>query len=201
MNIRKGFLIAAVIWISACFVGAVPFLISGTFNNFTDAFFEAASGFTTTGASVIDDLETVPGIILFWRSLTHWLGGMGIVVFFAAILPGWGLKGQIAAYAETPGPSKGKLTSRFADTARNLYLIYLGFTAAESVLLRISGMNWFDSVTAAFSTMATGGFANYNDNAAGFPVFSKLIIILFMYLAGINFNLFYRVKRYGFKVL
>ena len=201
MNPRKGFLVATLIWIAACLLGSVPYLISGTFNNFIDAFFEAASGFTTTGATVIDDLSSVHPAILFFRSLTHWLGGMGIVVFFAALLPRWGVRGQIAAYAETPGPSKGKLTSKFADTARDLYLIYIGFTACETLLLKITGMNWLDSITASFSTMATGGFANYNDNAAGFSVLAKVIIIVFMYFAGINFNLFYRVRKHGLKAL
>ena len=201
MNPRKGFLVATLIWVAACLLGSVPYLISGTFNNFIDAFFEAASGFTTTGATVIDDLSSVHPAILFFRSLTHWLGGMGIVVFFAALLPSWGVRGQIAAYAETPGPSKGKLTSKFADTARDLYLIYIGFTACETLLLKITGMNWFDSITASFSTMATGGFANYNDNAAGFSVLAKVIIIVFMYFAGINFNLFYRVRKHGLKAL
>ena len=201
MNPRKGFLVATLIWAAACLLGSVPYLISGTFNNFIDAFFEAASGFTTTGATVIDDLSSVHPAILFFRSLTHWLGGMGIVVFFAALLPSWGVRGQIAAYAETPGPSKGKLTSKFADTARDLYLIYIGFTVCETLLLKITGMNWLDSITASFSTMATGGFANYNDNAAGFSVLAKVIIIVFMYFAGINFNLFYRVRKHGLKAL
>ena len=101
MNPRKGYLIVSAIWVTACIIGAVPFLISGTFDNFIDAFFEASSGFTTTGATVIDDIGSCPKPILFWRCLTHWLGGMGIVVFFAALIPMWGIRGQIAAYAET----------------------------------------------------------------------------------------------------
>ncbi len=201
MNPRKGFLIVSVTWLSACVIGALPYLISGTFDNFIDAFFEASSGFTTTGATVIDDLEAVSTPILFWRSFTHWLGGMGIVVFFAALIPMWGIKGQIAAYAETPGPSKGKVTSRFTETARNLYLIYLGFTAILVIILKILRMSWFDAVTTAFSTMATGGFANYNDNAAGFSVPVKIVLIFFMFFAGINFNLFYKSLRQGPRAL
>ena len=201
MNQRTGFLIVSVIWICACIIGAFPFMISGTFDNFIDAFFEAASGFTTTGATVIHDLESVSRPILFWRCLTHWLGGMGIVVFFAALMPMWGIKGQIAAYAETPGPSKGKLTSKFAETARNLYLIYLAFTVVLVLILKVLKMSWFDAVTTAFSTMATGGFSNYNDNAQSFSIPVKIILILFMYLAGVNFNLFYKSIRRGPRVL
>ena len=130
LNVRTGFLFATLIWFGACIIGAIPYLISGTMDNFIDAVFEAASGFTTTGATVIDDFTNIPKIILFWRSLTHWLGGMGIVVL-AAIVPMWGIKGQIIAYAETPGPSKGKLTAKFADTARDLYTIYIDHTHSQ----------------------------------------------------------------------
>ncbi|MBO5994635.1 MAG: TrkH family potassium uptake protein [Firmicutes bacterium] len=201
MNPRKGFLIVSAIWVSACVIGAVPFMISGTFDNFIDAFFEASSGFTTTGATVIDDIGSCPKPILFWRCLTHWLGGMGIVVFFAALIPMWGIRGQIAAYAETPGPSKGKLTSRFAETARNLYGIYILITLVLIIILKILDMNWFDAVTTAFSTMATGGFANTNDNAGCFSIPVKVVLIFFMFLAGINFNLFYRAGKQGPKVI
>ena len=201
MNPRKGFLIVSAIWVIACVIGAVPFLISGTFDNFIDAFFEASSGFTTTGATVISDIGSCPKPILFWRCLTHWLGGMGIVVFFAALIPMWGIRGQIAAYAETPGPSKGKLTSKFAETARNLYGIYILITLVLVIILKILQMSWFDAVTTAFSTMATGGFANTNDNAGCFSVPVKVVLVFFMYLAGINFNLFYRAGKQGPKVI
>ena len=198
---RKGFLIAALVWLSACIIGAVPYLISGTYDNFIDAFFEAASGFTTTGATCIEDLSAVPGIVLFWRSLTHWLGGMGIVVLFAAFFPSWGIHGQLAAYAETPGPSKGKFTARFSDTAKDLYKIYLTITIVLFIILKLLDMSWLDSITTAFSTLATGGFANYNNNAEGFSIPVKIVLILFMYIAGINFNLLYGVKKHGIKIL
>ena len=200
LNVRTGFLFATLIWFGACIIGAIPYLISGTMDNFIDAVFEAASGFTTTGATVIDDFTNIPKIILFWRSLTHWLGGMGIVVLFAAIVPMWGIKGQIIAYAETPGPSKGKLTAKFADTARDLYTIYILITLILTILLRIADMSWFDSVTTAFSTMATGGFANYGDNAAAFSTPVKIILLVFMYIAGINFNLYFKARKQGLKV-
>ena len=125
---------------------------------------------------------------------------MGIVVLFAAIIPSWGIKGQIAAYAETPGPSKGKLTGKFSDTAKDLYRIYIVLTLVLAVLLKMFDMSWFDSITTAFSTLATGGFTNYNNNAESFSVPVKVILILFMYLAGINFTLYYKFRRHGLKV-
>lgn len=198
---RRGFLIAALVWLSACLIGAVPYLVSGTYDNFIDAFFESASGFTTTGATCINDLSSVPGIVLLWRSLTHWLGGMGIVVLFAAFFPSWGIRGQLAAYAETPGPSKGKFTARFSDTAKDLYKIYLTITVVLFIILKLLDMSWLDSITTAFSTLATGGFTNYNNNAEGFSVPVKIVLILFMYIAGINFNLLYNTKKHGLKVL
>lgn len=196
---RDGYLIVSSVWFFSCILGAIPFLVSGTFDNFVDAFFESCSGFSTTGATVIDNLESVPKPILFWRALTHWLGGMGIVVFFMALIPSFGIKGQITAYSETPGPSKGKLTSRFTDTAKNLYLIYAFLTISEAFLLKISGMSLFDSVTTAFSTMGTGGFANTSQNAGAFSTSAKIIVIIFMIIAGMNFNLYYRAFKLGFK--
>ncbi|MBP3759205.1 MAG: TrkH family potassium uptake protein [Firmicutes bacterium] len=197
---RTGQLIVTLVWLAACVLGALFYLISGTFDNFIDAFFESSSGFTTTGATVITDLSSVPGYVLLIRSLTHWLGGMGIVVLFAAIIPSWGIRGQLAAYSETPGPDKGKFTAKFADTAKELYLIYMILSAALILLLKISDMSWLDSITTAFSTIATGGFTNYNDNASGFSVQVKIILIVFMYIAGVNFNLYYRFRRQGIKV-
>ena len=201
INHRQRFLIATLIWFSACIIGAIPYLISGTFDNFIDAFFESSSGFTTTGATVITDLSVTPWYILLWRSITHWLGGMGIVVLFAAIFPTWGIRGQLAAYAETPGPSKGKLTARFSDTAKDLYILYIGLTLVLFILLRLFGMSWLDSITTAFSTMATGGFANYNNSAQDFSTPVKIILMIFMYVAGINFNLLFRARKNGIRIL
>ena len=201
LKARDGYLIVTSVWLVSCLIGSIPFLVSGTFDNFVDAFFESCSGFTTTGATVIDDLESVSMPILFWRSLTHWLGGMGIVVLFMALIPAFGINGQIAAYSETPGPSKGKLTARFADTAKILYFIYTGFTAVEVILLKITGMSWFDAVTTSFSTMGTGGFANTSSNAGSFSVLAKIIVIIFMIIAGINFNLYYKALKHGIKAI
>ncbi len=201
LKARDGYLIVSSVWLISCILGAIPFLVSGTFDNFIDAFFESCSGFTTTGATVIDDLGSVSRPILFWRALTHWLGGMGIVVFFMALIPSFGINGQIAAYSETPGPSKGKITARFTDTAKNLYFIYTGFTAAEVIILKISNMSWFDAVTTAFSTMGTGGFANTGENAGAFSTPAKITVILFMLLAGLNFNLYYKALRHGIRAI
>ena len=200
LNFRSGRLIVTVTWFTACVIGALIYMLSGTFDNFIDAFFESTSGFTTTGATAIADLASVPKAVLLFRSLTHWLGGMGIVVLFAAIIPNWGIKGQIAAFAETPGPSKDKLTGRFSDTAKDLYLIYLVLTFVLAIILKLMDMSWFDSFTTAFSTLATGGFTNYNNNAEGFSIQVKIVLIIFMYLAGINFTLYYKFRRHGLKV-
>lgn len=196
---RQGFFIATLIWLMACIIGALPYCFSGTLNNFIDAFFEAASGFTTTGATTIQDLSKVPSYVLFWRSLTHWLGGMGIVVLFAAIFPSWGIRGQIAAYAETPGPSKGKFTAKFSDTAKDLYKLYIALTLCLFIVLKLLDMSWLDSICIAFSTLATGGFANYNNSAEDFSLIVKVVLIIFMYVAGINFNLLYSIRKRGIK--
>lgn len=197
---RRGYLLVTMTWLIFCVIGAIPYMLSGTFDNFIDGLFESASGFTTTGATVIDDLESVPDAVLFWRALTHWIGGMGIVVLFAALAPVLGISGQNIAYAETPGPSKGKLTAKFAETARDLYFIYVFITFVLFLLLKVFGMSWLDSVTTSFSTMATGGFTCYNDNAGSFSMPVRIILILFMYLAGINFNLYYKCRKHGFRV-
>ena len=196
---RQGFFIATLIWLMACIIGALPYCFSGTLNNFIDAFFEAASGFTTTGATTIQDLSKVPSYVMFWRSLTHWLGGMGIVVLFAAIFPSWGIRGQIAAYAETPGPSKGKFTAKFSDTAKDLYKLYIALTLCLFIVLKLLDMSWLDSICIAFSTLATGGFANYNNSAEDFSLIVKVVLIIFMYIAGINFNLLYSIRKRGIK--
>ena len=133
MKVRDGFLVVSVSWLLCSVIGALPFWLSGAIPSAADAFFESCSGFSTTGASILTDIEAMPRSLLFWRSFTHWLGGMGIVVFVMALLPVLGISGQIAANAETPGPTKDKLTAHFSDTARNLYLLYLGFTLLRCV--------------------------------------------------------------------
>ena len=189
---RDGFFVVSLTWLVCSLVGAAPFIISGAVPGFADALFESCSGFSTTGASILADIEALPKSILFWRSFTHWLGGMGIVVFVMALLPVLGISGQMVAYAETPGPIKDKVTARFSDTAKGLYKLYLGLTAAEVVLLKFGGMSWYDSFIHTFGTVGTGGFSNYNTSVAHFTSpYIQIVIIIFMVLAGLNFNLYY----------
>lgn len=199
---RDGFLVVSVTWIVASVIGAVPFFASGAIPNVADAFFESCSGFTTTGSSILTDIEALPKSILFWRSFTHWLGGMGILVFIMALLPSLGISGQMVANAETPGPTKDKITAHFADSARDLYLIYLAMTVIETILLVISGLSWYDALIHTFGSVGTGGFSNYNNSVSHFanPA-AEWIIIVFMFLSGINFNLFYLTGKNGFRIL
>ena len=199
---RDGFLVVSVSWLVASFVGAIPFCASGAIPSFIDAWFESCSGFTTTGSSILTDIEVLPKSILFWRSFTHWLGGMGILVFIMAPLPSLGISGQTVANAETPGPTKDKVTARFADTARDLYLIYIGMTIIEAVLLVICGLSWYDSLIHTFGSVGTGGFSNYNASVGHFnnPA-AEWVIILFMFLSGVNFNLYYLTGKNGLQVL
>lgn len=155
---KEGYLIVTLGWLIMAFAGTMPYIFTGSIGNYTDAFFETMSGFTTTGASVVNDIEAMPKGILFWRSLTHWIGGMGIIVLAVAILPLLGIGGMQLFAAEAPGPSADKLHPRITDTAKRLWLIYVSYTAIEAVLLRIAGMGWFDAVNHALSTLSTGGF-------------------------------------------
>ena len=199
---RDGFFVVSLTWLVCSLAGAAPFIISGAIPGFADALFESCSGFSTTGASILSDIESLPKSILFWRSFTHWLGGMGIIVFVMALLPVLGISGQMVAYAETPGPIKDKVTARFADTAKGLYKLYLGLTAAEVILLKLGGMSWYDAFIHTFGTVGTGGFSNYNTSVAHFTSpYIQIVIIVFMVLAGINFNLYYVgiSQRHGLK--
>jgi len=200
LRIREGFAIVALAWIVLSLVGAIPFLTAGVFDSFTDAFFETISGFTTTGATVLGGggnpaIENVDKAILFWRSLTHWLGGMGIIVLTLAILPLLGVGGMQLYKAEVPGPSADKLTPRVQETAKRLWLIYVGITVVE-ILALLPAMSLFDAVNHSFATMATGGFSTKNDSVGGFgSAYVDWIITLFMFLAGTNFALHYRLLR------
>jgi trk system potassium uptake protein TrkH len=194
---KEGYLIVTLGWLIMAFAGTMPYMFSGVIISYTDAFFETMSGFTTTGASIINDIEIMPKGILFWRSMTHWIGGMGIIVLAVAILPLLGIGGMQLFAAEAPGPSADKLHPRITDTAKRLWLIYVGYTAIETVLLKVAGMGWFDAMNHAMSTLSTGGFstknasvAYWNDNPA-----IQWIIIVFMFIAGMNFVLSY----FGFK--
>ncbi len=193
MNKREGYIVVAFGWIVMSLSGAVPYLATGAIPNFTNAFFETMSGFTTTGASILNDIEIVPKGVLFWRSLTHWIGGMGIIVLAVAILPLLGIGGMQLFAAEAPGPSADKLHPRITDTAKRLWLIYFGYTAAETILLQVAGMSFFDAINHSMCTLSTGGFSTKNASVAYWnnqPVI-QYIIIAFMFLAGSNFVLSY----------
>jgi trk system potassium uptake protein len=193
LSVKEGFLMVVMGWTVASFIGALPFYISGSFVSFTDAFFETASGFTTTGATILTAIEQIPSSLLFWRSLTHWLGGMGIVVLTVAILPVLGVGGLQLLKAEAPGPTVDKITPRISETAKVLWMIYLGMTFAQVILLRFAGMSYFDAFTHTFGTLATGGFSPKNDSVGAFRSANvDAIITVFMVLAGINFTIHYR---------
>lgn len=192
LRLRDGFFIVAVSWLLAAFIGSLPMLIDHSIPHFFDSFFEMCSGFTTTGATVLDDVESMPRAVLMWRAFSHWLGGMGILVFAIALLPSLGISGQEIAQAETPGPVLSKISPKMADTARTLYLLYITFTAAETLLLLLGGMSFFDAITHSFGTVGTGGFGNYNDSIAHFDsAFIDFVITFFMIVSGVNFNLYF----------
>ncbi len=193
LNKRDGYIVVAIGWIVMSLSGTLPYVFTNAIPNFTNAFFETMSGYTTTGASILNDIESMPEGILFWRSLTHWIGGMGIIVLAIAILPLLGIGGMQLFAAEAPGPSADKLHPRITDTAKRLWLIYFGYTAAETLLLKVAGMSFFDAINHALCTLSTGGFSTKNASVAHWnsqPII-QYIIILFMFLAGTNFVLSY----------
>lgn len=188
---KEGYVIVTLTWLSISAFGALPFFLYHTIPNYTDAFFETISGFTTTGATVLIDIESVSKGLLFWRSMTHWLGGMGIIVLTLAILPILGVGGMQLFVAEAPGTTPSRLHPRIAETAKRLWGIYLLFTLLQTFLLKLGGMSLFDALNHAFSTMATGGFSTKNDSVAGFSPYIQYVIIFFMILAGTSFSLHY----------
>jgi len=188
---REGYIIVSLAWVIISLFGAIPFVLSGVTTNYTDAFFETISGFTTTGASIFTDIESIPKGIMFWRSMTHWIGGMGIIVLSLAILPILGIGGMQLFVAEVPGITPDKIHPRITQTAKRLWFIYVLFTLVQTALLMLGGLNLFDSLCHAFGTMATGGFSTKNDSIAGFSPYLQYVIIIFMFLAGINFSLHY----------
>lgn len=188
---REGFLIVSTGWLVMSLSGTLPYIMSGSVVNFTDAFFETVSGYTTTGASIITDLTLIPQDILLWRSLTQWIGGMGIIVLAVAILPILGIGGMQLFVAEAPGLKADKLAPKIRDTAKRLWLIYVGLTLAELLMLKVAGMSWFDSLNHALTTMATGGFSTYNTSVAELSPTIQYIITFFMFLAGTSFTLTY----------
>ena len=188
---KEGFIIVTFTWIMLSLIGALPFLISGEIPNVCDAIFETVSGFTTTGASIVNDVEALSHGALLWRSFTHWVGGMGIIVFVTAILPNVSERPIHILRAEMPGPTLGKLVPKIKDTAVILYLIYIAMTVLEAVLLLLGGMPLFDSIVHAFGTAGTGGFSIKRDGIAGYSPYCQWIITVFMFLFGVNFNLYY----------
>jgi trk system potassium uptake protein TrkH len=200
LGAREGFAIVALAWLVLSLVGAVPFVLGGPLASYTDAFFETMSGFTTTGATILGGadtpaIEAMPRAHLFWRSLTHWMGGMGVVVLTLAILPFLGVGGMQLFRAEAPGPSADKLTPRIRETARRLWLIYVGLTAVHFALL-LPAMPVFEAINHAFSTMATGGFSTLNGSVGQFEsAYVDWVVIVFMFLAGANFALHFRLLR------
>ena len=190
---KEGYIIVTFGWIVMSLSGMLPYLFSGAIPTVTNAFFETISGYTTTGATILEDIEALPEGILLWRSLTHWIGGMGIIVLAIAILPLLGIGGMQLFAAEAPGPSGDKLHPRITDTAKRLWLIYVGYTAAETLLLKLAGMSFFDAINHSLATLSTGGFSTKNASLAFWndqPLI-QYIVIFFMFLAGSNFVLSY----------
>ncbi len=197
---REGFAIVSLSWVLLSFFGALPFVISGAIPSFIDAMFEVVSGFTTTGATILPDVESMSKSLLFWRAFTHWLGGMGIIVFVLAFLPQKDMQSMHIMRAEVPGPSVGKLVSKTTVTARILYILYGALTVAEIIALLCCDMPLFDSVTTAFATAGTGGFSVKNASIAAYNSLSiEIVVALFMLLFGVNFNLYYLMIMRQFK--
>lgn len=190
---REGYIVVTFGWLVMAFSGTLPYVMTGAIPSFTNAFFETMSGFTTTGATILNNIEILPEGILFWRSMTHWIGGMGIIVLAIAILPMLGIGGMQLFAAEAPGPNSDKLHPRITDTAKRLWLIYFGYTFIETILLNLAGMSLFDAINHSMSTLSTGGFSTKNASLAHWndqPLI-QYIVIVFMFLAGTNFVLSY----------
>lgn len=195
---REGIFIVVGGWVLASIFGGLPYLLTGTFESPVDALFESASGFTTTGASVMTAIEAHGRAVLFWRCFTQWLGGMGIIVLFVALLPEVGPGARFLYKLEVPGPTSETFHPRVRDTALVLWKIYLGFTVAQVAMLMMAGLDLYDSLTHTFSTLSTGGFSPRNASVAAFDSpWVHGIIVLFMVLAGANFSLYYGVRRWG----
>jgi trk system potassium uptake protein TrkH len=196
LTIREGFLTVTLSWLTLSLLGSIPFLVSGFIPNFTDAFFETMSGFTTTGASILTDIEALPKSLLLWRDMTQWLGGMGVIALAVAIFPYLGVGGFQLFKAEVPGPIKDKIAPRISETARILWVVYLFFTIAETILLMFGGISFFESLCTTFGTLATGGFSPRNSSIGAHPSpYIHYIVIFFMFIAGVNFSLHYWALR------
>ena len=193
---KEGFLTVGLAWILISVVGSIPFIISKSIPSFIDAFFETVSGFTTTGASILKEVESLPKGILFWRSFTHWIGGMGFLIFILALIPSLGFNTIHLLKAESPGPMPGKIVPKIKETAKILYIIYFVLTLIQTILLKISGLSWYDATLHAIATAGTGGFSNMNSSIAAFsnPVV-EWIITIFMLLFGVNFALYFQILK------
>ena len=198
-GIREGYAIVTFGWVALSVFGSLPFMLTGYIPSFANAFFETMSGFTTTGATILTDIEALPHGLLFWRSLTHWFGGMGIILLSIAILPLLGVGGMQLFKAEVPGVIHDKLTPRIKETAVILWSVYFGLTVIETVLLMFGGMDFFDSICHTFGTMATGGFSTRNASVGAFDSpYIQYVIVVFMFLAGVNFFLHYQALKGNF---
>lgn len=202
LSLVESFSLVALAWLLAGVFGALPYHFYGAFNgSYLDAFFESVSGFTTTGATLMQDIEIMPRGLLFWRGLTQWLGGMGIIVLFLAILPRFGFRSMTMFKAELPGPVAERIAPRVVETARRLWLIYVAFTVLQAALLIMGGLTVYDALVHALTTMPTGGFSTYNGSIAAFgSSYVEVVIIIFMLLAGINFALYFRLLRGDYNI-
>ncbi len=195
LSTREGFAIVGLSWFVISVFGTLPYLFTGEIGSFTNAFFETAAGFTTTGASIVPDPAELGHGVLLWRALTQWLGGMGIIVLSIAVLPLLGVGGVQLARAESPGPTPDRLTPRFRETAKRLWLVYLGFTVGEALLLWIGDMTLFESIAHSFTTMSTGGFGTDVRSLGAFSAYAQWVVVAFMVIAGASFALHFRALR------
>ena len=196
---KEGFVLVALSWIVLSMIGAIPLLLLGEASNFVDALFEIVSGFTTTGATIMNDVTALTHATLFWRSFTHWIGGMGMLVFALAILPGTEGRAMYIMKAEAPGPSVGKLVSKLSNTAKILYGIYAGLTLLQVVSLLLCRMPIFDSIVLSLATAGTGGFGILNDSFVSYSTSAQLVTTIFMIIFGVNFNVYYYILIKDFK--
>ena len=197
---RDGYLIVVLGWLFMTFFGSLPYLISGSIPTITNAFFETMSGFTTTGSTILNNIEALPKSILFWRSMTQWIGGMGIIVLTIAILPLLGIGGMELFIAEAPGPTKDKIHPRIKETAKRLWIIYFGLTSLETIILMFLGLDFFDAINHSLTTTSTGGFSTKQASIAAFQnPWVEAVIVIFMFLAGTNFTLIYFALKLKFK--
>ena len=197
---RDGYIIVVLGWLFMTIFGSLPYIISGSIPTITNAFFETMSGFTTTGSTILNDIESLPKSILFWRSMTQWIGGMGIIVLTIAILPLLGIGGMELFIAEAPGPTKDKIHPRIKETAKRLWIIYFGLTSLETIILMALGLDFFDAVNHSLTTTSTGGFSTKQASIAAFQnPWIEAVIVIFMFLAGTNFTLIYFGIKFKFK--